>query len=264
MTRRSRRSRRRRRFLGLALVAGLLLAACSSSDDSAPKAGSSTSTVPNGSSTSTTGGGPDADFPYQPLFPFASRAEAAAWQRTHAGDADEAWHLDAAATSKAFATFLGYTGLDRTGTTTGDERDAHVAVGAENSDGRFSTAAIVHLVRIGSGDRAPWEVVGTDDTDFSLTTPGYGAGVTSPAPVGGTITGVDESISVTVRAVHATEALGAACCVPAGGEGSPWSTTVSFLPPPGGVIVIAAATGGHSATVERFTATAATAPRRSA
>ena len=257
-----------RRLLVVVLVAGVLSAACGSSGSGSSGSGSNGGPEPSGStapSPSTTDATPGPVFPYQPMFPFANPAEAAAWHREHHGadvGAAEAWHHEAVATTLAFAKFLGYTGLDRTGPTTGDARDAHVALGAENPDGRFSTAAVVHLVRLGRGATAPWEVVGTDDTAFSLTIPAYGAGVTSPLPVGGSISGVDESISVTVRAVHATEALGAACCVAAGGEGTPWSTTVSFLPPPDGVVVIAASTGGHTATVERFTATAATAPAR--
>jgi hypothetical protein len=191
------------------------------------------------------------------MFPFADIDEVAAWQQNEAGDAAQAWHLDAAATAVAFAQFLGYVEIDQAGTTTGDAQDAHVEVGGLNSDGRFSGAAIVHVVRYGSGKSVPWEVVGTDDTDFTLTVPEYGAGVTSPASVGGKITGVDESISVTVRALGSTAALGGACCVPAGGEATPWSTSVEFVAPPSSPIVIAASTGGHSRNVERFAATAA-------
>ena len=239
------------------LVVGLLVGACGSSNDARRTKDTSSSTV---STTSTTSN--EVAFPYQPMYPFANLAEVATWQQHAASDADQAWHLDAKATALSFARFLGYTELDQAGATTGNGQDAHVEIGGNNSDGRFSAAAIVHLVRYGRGDHVPWEVVGTDDTDFSITTPGYGAAVTSPMPAGGRITGVDESISITVRGLHAQEALGGSCCVPAGGEGTPWSTTVSFAPPVEGVIVVSAATGGHVRSVERFTVTAANAPTR--
>jgi hypothetical protein len=45
------------------------------------------------------------------------------------------------------------------------------------------------------------------------------------------------------------------CCLPAGGSNTPWSATVSFTASPGAVLTIAASTGGHMATVERFTVT---------
>ena len=77
----------------------------------------------------------------------------------------------------------------------------------------------MHLIRYGSGTVVPWEVVGTDDTNFSLDVPAYGAKVASPAPVGGRITGVDENIRVTVQQLHSNGTLGVTCCVPAGGTG---------------------------------------------
>ena len=43
---------------------------------------------------------------------------------------------------------------------------------------------------------SPWEVVGSDDTTFSVEQPAYGSTVQSPMLVGGHITGVDENIRV--------------------------------------------------------------------
>jgi len=122
-------------------------------------------------------------------------------------------------------------------------------------DGTISTAAVIHLVLFGSGAYAPWEVVGTDDRTFTVDRPAYGGTAASPVTVGGTITGIDESIRVTVHALSAQEPVGAYCCQAAGGTRSPWSASVTFLATPGQVITIAAATGGHVAAVERFAVT---------
>jgi hypothetical protein len=120
------------------------------------------------------------------------------------------------------------------------------------------SSAVVHLRRFGSGNNAPWEVVGTDDTStFSLTKPSYGAVVTSPFAVGGAITGVDENIRVEVLQLSSTTPIGTFCCQPAGNTGLPWSANVTFhgASDPGNVLIVAASTGGHLAAVERFTVT---------
>jgi hypothetical protein len=135
--------------------------------------------------------------------------------------------------------------------------DARVAVGIKLPDGTISTAAIIRLVRFGSGQYAPWEVVGTNDTTFTLDRPGYGSTVPSPATAGGTITGADESIRVTVHRLSPQGPVGAYCCRAAGGTRSPWSASVTFHATPGQVITIAASTGGHVAAVERFAVTGA-------
>ena len=87
--------------------------------------------------------------------------------------------------------------------------------------------------------------------------PAYGSTVPSPVTAGGMITGVDESIHVTVHTLPAQGPVGAYCCRAAGGTRSPWSASVTFLATPGQVITIAAATGGHVAAVERFAVTGA-------
>jgi hypothetical protein len=97
--------------------------------------------------------------------------------------------------------------------------------------------------------------VGSDDTDFSLTTPAYGAKVTSPVTAGGRITGVDESIRVQVRQVSTERPLGEFCCVAAGGQQTPWQASVSFTGATDGVLTVVASTGGHLKRVERFTVT---------
>ena len=72
---------------------------------------------------------------------------------------------------------------------------------------------------------------------------------------GGMITGVDESIKVTVHTLSAQGPVGAYCCRAASGTRSPWSAGVTFRAVSGQVITIAAATGGHVAVVERFAVT---------
>ncbi|MDP4503450.1 hypothetical protein [Nonomuraea turcica] len=197
---------------------------------------------------------------YQPLWPFATLAEAQEWQRGHRADRRGAWHLDARRTALAFARdYLGFKEIDRAVKTVSEGRHARVHVGFRAEEGpRPLVAAIVHLVRYGSGPDAPWEVVGTDDTSLTLTTPKYGAAVTSPLTVGGRITGVDESIRIQVRG---GSVLGEQCCLPAGGENARWSAGVSFTPAPGRTLTIVASTGGHIAEVERFAVTGVTMAR---
>ena len=194
---------------------------------------------------------------YLPLFPFASLADVRAWQAGYESGGHQPWHRSADLTATAFAAFLGYTDVTQVAQSAVSGGDAHVAVGIKLPDGTISTAAIIHLVLFGSGTYAPWEVVGTDDRTFTVDSPAYGSTVPSPVTAGGTITGVDESIGVTVHTLSAQVPAGAYCCRAAGGTRSPWSASVTFLATPGQVITIAAATGGHVAAVERFAVTGA-------
>ena len=194
---------------------------------------------------------------YLPLFPFASLADVRAWQASYESGGHQPWHRSPDITATAFAAFLGYTDVTQIFQSAVSGGDAHVAVGIKLPDGTISTAAIIHLVLFGSGTYAPWEVVGTDDRTFTVDRPAYGSTVPSPVTVGGTITGVDESIGVTVHTLSAQVPAGAYCCRAAGGTRSSWSARVTFLATPGQVITIAAATGGHVAAVERFAVTGA-------
>ena len=265
---------RRGLLVGL-LVAGLALTGCGRGR--APSAASTTTTAPRvttstgpGVTTSTTTGStaPPTTTPtgpagaslggYQPLFPFATPADVETWRRSYEAGGHDPWHLDSGLVAVAFAGWLGYPQIDTVTGSRTDRTGAHVAVGfrtGETGD-RTSTAAVVHLVRWGSAPDAPWEVVGTDDTTFTVTAPRYGAAVASPVRVGGRISGVDESIRVEVRSALSSSVVGSACCLPAGGDATPWSETVSFAAPAGSLLVIAAQTGGHVAAVERFAVTA--------
>ena len=188
------------------------------------------------------------------LWPFADPAGVADWQRAYRQGGTQPWHLDAGTTALGFAGYLGYGGIDRVVRSTVDGQAAYVAIGFALPDGSLHTAADVHLVRLGAGADAPWEVVGTRDTTLTLERPGYGSTVASPMTVGGRITGVDEQVVVTLHAqrgdLRATPAA-----VPAGGVRSPWSVPVRFSSGPGHTVTVAAATGGHIAAVERFAVT---------
>jgi hypothetical protein len=195
--------------------------------------------------------------PYQPLWPFRTLAEARVWEASSQAGGHQPWHLDAGQTALSFTTgYLGYTEINKIVNQTVDAKGAHVAVGYNNPNGQLATAAVIHLVKFGTDANAPWEVVGTDDTpDFTLTAPAYGATVTSPVTVGGTITGVDENIRVQVLQPSSSTPLSTAPGVPAGGTATPWHTTVSWLNGTDPVLTIAASTGGHLQGVERFTVT---------
>lgn len=251
---------RGRRLVGVALLASaMVLTACGGgSAGPGPTSTTRPATPPAtspGSTTTTTTTPVPAIAPYLPLFPFASAADVAVWQDAYRSGGHQPWHLDAGETAVAFAGWLGFDGIDTVTGTRTDDTGAHVSVGfhTEESTTGTSTAAVVHLVRWGAGVDAPWEVVGTDDTTFSLLQPPYGSVVTSPLAVGGRITGVDESIDVQVRT--ASSVVGTRCCLPAGGTDWPWSTTVAISAPSGAVLTVAARTGGHVTTVERFTVT---------
>jgi hypothetical protein len=137
--------------------------------------------------------------------------------------------------------------------------DAWVSVGYITENGNESTAATIHLMRFGDrgDDTAPWEVVGTRDadTELLLERPDYGTTARSPMTVGGYVTGVDESLRVTVRQSSSAEPLGEACCIPAGGTESPWETEVTFSGASDPALTVIVSTGGHVQDVERFAIT---------
>jgi hypothetical protein len=199
---------------------------------------------------------PASGFSYQPLYPFRTLQEAAAWQASYRASGAQPWHLDPGQTTLSFTGFLGYSDVTTVLAVNNDSSGAHVTVGFPNPNGAPVTSAVVHLRRFGTANDAPWEVVGTDDSpDFSLTKPVYGATVRSPLNVGGAIIGVDENIRVQVLQLSSHTPLGVACCTPAGSSGAPWAATVTFHGATDSVLILAASTGGHLAAVERFTVT---------
>ncbi len=202
--------------------------------------------------------GPAAMLPgrYQPLWPFADPAQVRDWQRAYRTAGTAPWHLDAEQTALSFTRgYLGFTEIDRVTSRKISGRDARIGVGYRTEGDRTGTAAVLHLMRTGEGGDAPWEVVGSDDTTLELSSPPYASRVTSPVVVGGRITGVDESVRVTIRQLGSSEPVGSHCCVMAGGQNTPWSAKVAFTAGNGRVLTIVASTGGHLQEVERFALT---------
>ncbi|GII84750.1 hypothetical protein Ssi03_27400 [Sphaerisporangium siamense] len=197
---------------------------------------------------------------YQPLWPFSGPAEVRAWQASYRAGGHQPWHLDARRTALAFTRdYLGFRDLDRAMPAKVEGAHARVRVGFLSEERPLPmSAATVHLVRYGQGPDAPWEVVGTDDTTLTLTTPRYGAGVRPPVKVGGRITGVDENIRVKALQPWSERSLGETDGLPAGGDRRPWSTRLSFTARPGQTVTIVAWTGGHIADVELFAVTGVT------
>jgi hypothetical protein len=226
------------------------------SSSSAPTSGASSSAASSSgtpSSTSTGDSNPGAGLPsdYLPLWPFTSYQQATDWQAVHRAQGSQPWHTDAGETALAFTRgYLGFTDITMVTSTRMDGQGAHVGVGYRNPAGATATAAVLHLVRYGNDADSPWEVVGSDDTTFSLEQPAYGSTVSSPVTAGGHITGVDESIRLAIRAQDGSLASSTTPPVPAGGANQPWHGTVSFSG--SGVLTIVASTGGHLQAVERF------------
>jgi hypothetical protein len=245
------------------LVVVLALLGCgreAGQSSSPPTFGPASGTATPGAPTATAGpptAAQDVSFHHQPLWPFADSAQVSTWLDTYRAGGNQPWHLDADATALGFSRdYLGFGEIDRvtTRTTSGDE--AWIGVGFALPDNRDSTAAVLHLARFGTGADAPWEVVGTRDDTLVVDTPAYGSVVTSPATVGGTITGVDESLRLQIHEIGAKDLAGESCCRPAGGERSRWSVAVNFTATTGSALTVVVSTGGHVADVERFAITA--------
>lgn len=239
-----------------ALLAGLgvmFLSGPSNSDQPAlPLPVSSTTTIAPTATPGVPTASPTPSFRYQPLWPFPSTAAAAAWQRAYRDGGTQPWHLDADETALSFTTgFLGFTELNKVVSRSVQGDEARIAVGHDKG-----VAAVLHLVRIGQGSDAPWEVVGTVDSTLSLDRPRYGATVTSPLTASGLITGADESIRLEVRQPSSTHPIGTSCCVPTGGTSQRWSARVTFKDAIDPALTLIASTGGHVHSVERFAITA--------
>jgi hypothetical protein len=193
-------------------------------------------------------------FPYQPLWPFPGQPAADDWLQERRPLGESLWHADPAATALKFTReFLGFTDLDRTTMVNVQPREAWVGVGQADPRGQPMTVATLHLARLGPAADAPWSVVGTEDTELTLDTPAYGSPVQPVLDVGGIVSGVDESLHVQARQISGL--LGEFCCLPAGGQRSPWSVSVPMSPAQPGAVTAVVSTGGHYAAIERFAIT---------
>jgi hypothetical protein len=261
----------RRGVVAVVAAAGVSLAGCgggsagpAASTASSTATTSTTATAPVPVEPSSTGSAPvdaaqrSSSSALVPLWPFTTAAQVRQWQAAHRSGGHQPWHLDAGQTALQFTRgHLGYTEIDRVTSRSIKRDDARIGVGwLVSGSSRARTVAVLHLIRSGAGPDAPWVVVGSDDTRLTLETPRYGSAVGSPLRVGGRITGVDENLRVLLLGPASSTPLFASPGLPAGGERTPWSTTVRFRAPRGSVLTIAVSTGGHVKRVEAFAVTA--------
>ena len=150
--------------------------------------------------------------------------------------------------------------MDRTPSANLQAREEWIGVGQADPRGQPITVATLHLVRFGPAADAPWEVVGTEDTELTLDVPEYGSPLSRPViDAGGLISGVDESLHL--KALQPGIELGEFCCVPAGGQRSQWSAQIPIVEEPRpGAVTIVVSTGGHYALIERFAVTGVAVP----
>jgi hypothetical protein len=233
---------------GAALAVGLLLFAATLPDaNTVTTLGRANQPAPTATTTTAPTSG---TFAYQPLWPFGSLAQAAAWQVAYRANAGyQPWHLNPGVTALSFARgYLGYNDLNKVFNFSVSGVQAWVGIGYE---GAASPAGTVHLARMGTGRDAPWEVVGTRDSTLTIAGPEYGAQVASPLTVGGRITGTNETMKVQLRGpdgLHGqTSGIGA--------SGATWSAQVAFTADAKTVLTLAVSSGGHVRQVERFAVT---------
>jgi hypothetical protein len=189
---------------------------------------------------------------YQPIWPFADAGEAAGWQRRYRLSGLQPWRLSADQTALAFVRYLGFERIDRVTGRTAGAGEARVSVGGHG----VRSAAQIHLVRLGTGRDAPWEVVGAAAKELTITTPAYGTAVSSPLTVGGSAAEGVAGVRVEVRQRSVASPLGTYCCARAGGGGGRWAATVPLRGAADPVATIVASTGGRAAAAEHFTVTA--------
>lgn len=190
-----------------------------------------------------------AGFVYLNLYPFKDLADAAAWQTAYRSGGTAPWHVDPDQTALSFTQgYLGFQGIDTVTSHQVDGIDAHVGVGAKASG---TTAAVIHLRRLGGDQDSPWEVVGSTDTNaLTIPVPKYGSVGSSPLSAGGA---AGSAVHVWVRGLSSESALGDSCCARASGQ--KWSATVSYHSGSDQVLTVVAATGVSGTTVERFAIT---------
>jgi hypothetical protein len=185
-----------------------------------------------------------------PLWPFATLAEADHWKNVEAPNGHSPWHNDAKATALFFVTgYLQFHDITKVTSVDVSGAEADIGVGYDLPSGAEHTASVIHLLRFGD-DSGPWEVVRAIADGFALTTVAFGDN--PPTMVGGRITGVDESVSAAIRTLDGAFDQGGP--VPAGGEDAEWSLNVPSTVR--GTATVVAWTGGHLTAHERFAVSA--------
>jgi hypothetical protein len=197
----------------------------------------------------------DYEFPAPALWPFLTQAEADAWL-AQADEGHSPWHADAEATALSFTQgFLGFADIDLV--TSRDVRadEAWIGVGFRG-EATTVTAAVVHLRRFGPSSDAPWEVVGTRDTDLTLDLPDYGSTVSSPVVVGGSVTGLEGSLTVSVRQVSAPEPLGGVADLVITPQTSAWDAEIPYAGATDPALTIVVSLRSDAREAARFAITA--------
>jgi hypothetical protein len=199
---------------------------------------------------------------YVPLWPYSDFTQASNAATIGCPDLPNGCVRSAPQTALDFVhQYLGFEDISRVTSTKITADQAHIGVGYLNPAGQPVTAAVLHLVkyeRYAASTSAPWEVVGSDDTTFSLETPKYGSTVGTSFAMGGHITGVDENIHSSGRSLlNTTVPVFDDCCLPAGGQNQAWSHEVGIpnllvLNAATVPVTLVASTGGHVQQHERF------------
>jgi hypothetical protein len=187
-----------------------------------------------------------------PVWPFADKAAADAWQNTAAGSADQ-WHLDARATAQRFVQSLGLPKMALQQTPPKIAADGSATVDLDRLEPQTGKAVVLGTVRLAhwtTGAAEPWGVVDVTSaagTQFPLTitSPTPEATVSSPLPVTFALTGAEDDVYVSAWAAGAGSAAAAKHLVTSVG------TTVTLdqaLPAAGtGYVVVADGSTGSGA-----------------
>ncbi|MDX6244067.1 MAG: hypothetical protein QOE76_1790, partial [Frankiales bacterium] len=160
--------------------------------------------------TSVVAGGPPGPVP---VWPFADKAAADAWQKTAAGSADQ-WHLDARATAQRFVQSLGLPKMALQQTPPKIAADGSATVDLDRLEPQTGKAVVLGTVRLAhwtTGAAEPWGVVDVTSaagTQFPLTitSPIPEATVSSPLPVTFALTGGEDDVYVSAWAAGAGSA----------------------------------------------------------
>jgi hypothetical protein len=203
-------------------------------------------------------GGPNGPVP---VWPFADKAEADAWQRTAAGSPAQ-WHLDPRATAVRFVNSLKLPSTAVTGGVPTIDADGGARVDltrVETSSAKSTVLGTVRLARWSAGVDAPWGVVGVTSPagaqfPLAITSPAADATVSAPLPVSFTLTGGEDDVYVSAWAAGAASPAATKQTVTSIGR---TVTLDSALPSTGSGFVVVAdgSTGAGSFKLSRLAVT---------